>query len=196
MCYVRWRCSKNSYWFVVIVVRLCVGICLSLWRRSYMEYCTHNPDIHACGFKIMFNMFNNRISDDALDYMLKKPSLKIICLARRNVYEQTLSFLYKSFLSKHHQKPNCTSHEKGGRDNCTSADTFNVTKAVRGWPVTHCTESAPGCLIAAAILHERSGSSDTLRHSEFLWTIVGHWHRLLTSLQLSESFSTYMLNGE
>ena len=115
----------------------CCG--LSVRLCSYMESCTENPDIRACGFKMMFNMFNNRISDDTLDYMLERQSLKIICLARRNVYEQALSMNYKKF-SK------CRRHELSELD-CNTTDNFTMTKAVRGRATIHCTDCFH-CLIA------------------------------------------------
>ena len=52
--------------------------------QRFIEACNTT----ACGFKIMFNVVDNRISKAALNYMLQRPNLKVVCLTRRNVYEQ------------------------------------------------------------------------------------------------------------
>ena len=88
-----------------------------------MQDCMANGTMQACGFKIMFNAFDNRISDDVLDYMLRTLSSKVVCLTRRNVYEQTLSSMFK----KHYK---CVHHEKHGHDDCKTADNFTIKDKV------------------------------------------------------------------
>lgn len=88
-----------------------------------MENCTEFESMQACGFKIMFNAFDNRVSDDVLDYMLSQPRVKVVCLTRRNVYEQTLSSMFK-------KQKKCKRHEKHQRDDCNVAQNFTISLKV------------------------------------------------------------------